>query len=76
MQSIYKTNWEKAHIAAQEAAKQTNFIRYKDAPESSVFQSLYIQIFKLAEIAAFTELEKGKSEEEAIQAVKDIMSKH
>ena len=71
-----KNLWKEAREATEKASKRTGFIKYKDSPESSVFFALYEQIFKLAEIAAYSELKKGKSEEEAIQSASSLMKKN
>ena len=54
--------WKQANQATEKASNQTGFIKYKEAPPDSIFYALYEQIFKLSEIAAYTELKKGKSE--------------
>ena len=65
--------WKKAKEATQKASEQTGFIKYKNTPIDSVFHALYNQIFKLAEIAAYSELSKEKSENEAIEAASTVM---
>ena len=53
-----KALWDSAKESTEEVSKRTGFVKYKNTPPDSVFSALYNQIFKLAEISAFSELKK------------------
>lgn len=61
-----------AYKIVEKVAKQTNFIKYRDSSVES-FRSLYLQIFKHCKDLVRKAKTKGKSYEEIIKMVKEVM---
>lgn len=66
---------QKARTLTEKASEKTGFVKYKGTSEGSPFYALYEQVIKIAELAAFTELRQGNSEEEAIESASKVIKR-